>query len=125
MKGILFLIIPIFCIAFLSYAEDHEDARRYLRSGESEQLSPGDAVFLFTQDLAELQTFSEAAGYISYEQMSDEDYKRIVEEYIQKAVRKLFQMMETYKNSPITIRGYSIDLPFKVTIDFIVELPDQ
>jgi hypothetical protein len=125
MKSTWFLVIPLIFLAFVGVAEEHEDALRYTRSGEGERMSAGDAMYLFSQDLAELQSYSEAVEYLAYAQMSDEDYRRVAQTHMQKAVRKIFEMKKTYENSPIAINGYSIELPFRITIDFTVTVSEQ
>ena len=124
MKGKILAFLSFLVFApCLSMAED-EGVLREIRIGTHEELKPGDALFLFSRDLAELQAISEAVRYISYAQTSDEEYQKLVEEQIRRAMKKLYGMMETHANSPIVIRGYSVDFPFEITVDFEIHLPE-
>ena len=114
----LLVLMPVVCLA------EDEGALRLMRVGTQEQMIPGDALFLFSRDLAELQTISEAVRYISYAQTSDDEYLKSVEQHIHKAMKKIYGMMETHTNSPIVIEGFTIDLPFEITVDFKIVLPE-
>jgi hypothetical protein len=124
MKKTLFIILSfIVLVPLVSLAED-EGVLREIRIRTEEQLKPGDALFLFSSELAELQAISEAVRYISYAQTSDEEYRKLVEEHIRQAMKKLYEMMETHTNSPIVIRGFSIDFPFEITVEFEILPPE-
>jgi hypothetical protein len=122
-RTILIILSFVLLVPLVSLAED-EGVLREIRIGTQEQLKPGDALFLFSRDLAELQTISEAVRYISYAQTSDEEYRTLVEEQIRKAMKKMYGMMETHTDSPIVIQGFSIDFPFEITVDFKILLPE-
>jgi RNase P/RNase MRP subunit POP5 len=110
-------IIALMIIPALSSAED-EEVLREIRIKAREQLQPGDALFLFSRGLAELQTICEAVRYISYAQTSDEEYQGSVERHIRAAMKKLYGMMEAYENSPVMIKGFTIRFPFEIQVDF-------
>jgi hypothetical protein len=116
-------IIAMVIIPVISSAED-EEVLREIRIKSQEQLEPGDALFLFSRDLAELQTICKAVQYISYAQTSDEEYQSSVERHVRAAMKKLYAMMETYENSPVMIEGFTIHFPFEIQVDFKIVQPD-
>ena len=122
-KTMLIILSFMILVPLVTLAED-EGVLREIRIGTQEHLKPGDALFLFSRDLTELQAISEAVRYISYAQTSDEEYQRVVEEHIRKAMKKLYGMMETHTDSPIVIRGFSVDFPFEITVDFEIVMPE-
>lgn len=123
MRYLCVLLIAMVLMPAISFAED-EEVLRAIRMKTHEQLEPGDALFLFSMDLAELQTICEAVRYISYAQTSDEEYQSSVERHVRAAMKKLYGMMETYENSPVMIEGFTIHFPFEIQVDFTMVQPD-
>ena len=123
MRYLCVLLIAMVLMPAISFAVD-EEVLREIRMKTHEQLEPGDALFLFSRDLAELQTICEAVRYISYAQTSDEEYQSSVERHVRAAMKKLYGMMETYENSPVMIEGFTIHFPFEIQVDFTMVQPD-
>lgn len=118
--SIILIIFLILFIPSLLFAEDKPYSYKQPSSDGEYQNSNPDVFTAFSEDLAEL--------YAINEELKQEQTKMAagktsnIEEIIQRVLLKLKYIQKEYEKSPVKLIGFSINVPFGISVDFEVDL---